>query len=427
MIALKSLVPLPLFGGAPTFNPQNIFDGKKWRTVQAPNNVMRKLHKELIEVLLELPIDFTSATGSLPGKSNILNANVHAGNQFFYIFDMKDAFPSVPIDRLADTLHVCSHGHLGTRARIRSFLEDYCAGPRGLAVGAPASPLLFNIYCAVGVDPGIRKLLRSDTIYTRYVDDLVISSSRPIPRILRKRIRKVVTDAGFAIKDPKSKVLDKEKGPVTITGVVIDKKGRIAPTKECLAEVEDLLWIPPQELTPEQQKRIAGFASYLQSFREFGRQKLAEGNGTVSTAPLSPVLDTLAKRCRIRLRENKKPRTQKQQMHLVFPEVFIDEIRATASLRDVIEPYLRPGKRGLRLKKVGGEWAGLCPFHNEKTPSFTIAEEKGFFHCFGCGNHGSVIDFIMRVERLEFPDAVRFLAKKYDLPLPERKLERTKN
>jgi len=98
---------------------------------------------------------------------------------------------------------------------------------------------------------------------------------------------------------------------------------------------------------------------------------------------------------------------------MTFPPQFLDEIRARVSLEGVI------GKR-VRLVRRGRELLGLCPFHNEKTPSFTVNEEKGFFHCFGCGAHGDVIGFIMRDEGLAFPEAVERLAGDAGLALPAR-------
>ena len=76
---------------------------------------------------------------------------------------------------------------------------------------------------------------------------------------------------------------------------------------------------------------------------------------------------------------------------MAFPAQFIDEVRARIGLADVI------GRR-VKLVRRGREHSGLCPFHNEKSPSFTLNEDKGFFHCFGCGKHGSVFDFVMETE-----------------------------
>ena len=98
---------------------------------------------------------------------------------------------------------------------------------------------------------------------------------------------------------------------------------------------------------------------------------------------------------------------------MTFPPQFLDEIRARVALEGVI------GKR-VRLLRRGREQLGLCPFHKEKTPSFTVNEDKGFFHCFGCGAHGDVIGFVMRDEGLSFPEAVERLAGDAGLALPAR-------
>jgi len=76
--------------------------------------------------------------------------------------------------------------------------------------------------------------------------------------------------------------------------------------------------------------------------------------------------------------------------------------------------------RRVRLARRGHELTGLCPFHNEKTPSFTVSEDKGFFHCFGCGAHGDVIGFVMRDDGLAFPDAVERLAEEAGLEMPRQ-------
>ena len=88
---------------------------------------------------------------------------------------------------------------------------------------------------------------------------------------------------------------------------------------------------------------------------------------------------------------------------MAFTPQFLDELRARIDLAGLI------GKR-VRLQKRGREHLGLCPFHNEKTPSFTVNEDKGFYHCFGCGEHGSGIDFVMKLDNLSFPEAVERLA-----------------
>jgi len=96
---------------------------------------------------------------------------------------------------------------------------------------------------------------------------------------------------------------------------------------------------------------------------------------------------------------------------MAFSPDFLDEIRARIGLADLI--------RGrVRLTAKGREFQGLCPFHNEKTPSFTVNEQKGFYHCFGCGAHGGVFDFVMQSEGLSFRDAVEKLAADAGLQVP---------
>ena len=96
---------------------------------------------------------------------------------------------------------------------------------------------------------------------------------------------------------------------------------------------------------------------------------------------------------------------------MAFSAQFLDELRARVSLADVIS-------KRVKLTRKGREHLGLCPFHKEKTPSFTANEEKGFYHCFGCQAHGSVIDFVMETENLSFPEAVERLAADVGIQIP---------
>ena len=97
---------------------------------------------------------------------------------------------------------------------------------------------------------------------------------------------------------------------------------------------------------------------------------------------------------------------------MAFPPGFLDELRARVSLADLV------GRR-VRLVRRGREHSGLCPFHNEKTPSFYVVEDKGFFHCFGCGAHGDAIGFIMRADNLDFIEAVERLAGEAGVAVPQ--------
>ncbi len=94
-----------------------------------------------------------------------------------------------------------------------------------------------------------------------------------------------------------------------------------------------------------------------------------------------------------------------------IPQGFIDEVVARTDIVELI------GAR-VSLKKSGREYKACCPFHNEKTPSFWVSPEKQFYHCFGCGAHGTAIGFLMQHEKLEFPDAVAVLAERAGLEMP---------
>lgn len=91
-------------------------------------------------------------------------------------------------------------------------------------------------------------------------------------------------------------------------------------------------------------------------------------------------------------------------------EELIEKIKDTINIVDVVSRYVS-------LKKTGSNYVGLCPFHNEKTPSFTVSESKNLFHCFGCGEGGDLISFIMKREGLTFVESVKFLADMYGIPI----------
>ncbi|MDY3224702.1 MAG: DNA primase [Candidatus Faecousia sp.] len=97
---------------------------------------------------------------------------------------------------------------------------------------------------------------------------------------------------------------------------------------------------------------------------------------------------------------------------MAFPPAFLDELVARNPIEDVVGQYVN-------LKRSGSNLFGLCPFHGEKTPSFSVAPDKGIYYCFGCHKGGSVINFEMEIEGLSYPDAVRALAKRVGMEVPE--------
>jgi len=101
-----------------------------------------------------------------------------------------------------------------------------------------------------------------------------------------------------------------------------------------------------------------------------------------------------------------------------IPEDIVAHVRDAANIVDVIAEYVA-------LRKTGKNFIGLCPFHADKKPSFTVSEEKQIFHCFGCGQGGNVFSFLIQHNNLSFPEAVGFLAQKYGIEIPTRKMSHT--
>ncbi len=94
-----------------------------------------------------------------------------------------------------------------------------------------------------------------------------------------------------------------------------------------------------------------------------------------------------------------------------YPETFIDDLKRQTDIVRVVQDYVP-------LKKKGANWMACCPFHKEKTPSFSVSTAKEIFYCFGCHKGGTVFNFVMEIERVAFPDAIRIVAEKSGVPLP---------
>jgi len=101
---------------------------------------------------------------------------------------------------------------------------------------------------------------------------------------------------------------------------------------------------------------------------------------------------------------------------MAFPEGFVEDVRRAADIVRVISEQVA-------LRKMGTSWKGLCPFHQEKTPSFNVRAEPAVFHCFGCGEGGDVFKFVMLRERVSFPEAIEMLARRFGVPVPEGRVE----
>ena len=98
----------------------------------------------------------------------------------------------------------------------------------------------------------------------------------------------------------------------------------------------------------------------------------------------------------------------------MIPAPTVDEILSTAKIEEVVDDYVNLKRRGVNM-------IGLCPFHNEKTPSFTVSPSKNLYMCFGCGKGGGAVNFLMEHEQFTYPEALRFLAQKYNIKIEEEK------
>src|SRR6266576_6450168 len=95
-----------------------------------------------------------------------------------------------------------------------------------------------------------------------------------------------------------------------------------------------------------------------------------------------------------------------------YPQTFIDDLKRQADIVRVVQDYVQ-------LKKKGANWMACCPFHKEKTASFSVSPAKEIFYCFGCHKGGSVFNFVMEMERVAFPEAIKIVAEKSGVPLPK--------
>lgn len=217
---------------------------KTGRTIYKPNKTMRQVQASFKAFLDGLRYAMPYAHNIL-GRSTATNATAHRGNRHFFLMDMRGAYPSTPLEATAREL-VMAMAFSGpdyldrmedydyAMPRVYEWLRDWCFLPQGgLITGAASAPMLFNLFAAGHFDSQLEAFLEAEGItYTRYMDDLTFSSAKPITRPQRSHIRSVLAEAGLRESHHKTKVgLDITKGPIEITGVMLDQDGRVFPGK----------------------------------------------------------------------------------------------------------------------------------------------------------------------------------------------------
>ena len=232
---------LPAFKRSVITDRNPLAGSTRRRVIYSPNTEMREVHRELIFMVRSLvarsQVSMNYTTACLPGSSTTKAVKPHLGKRYIYLLDIHHAYESVNGWRLANMI-VELNQKVNIKLNIVEvyyFLCCYClldasgeTGLFGLITGGPASPDLFNLYCALSIDLHLGRLAdRYDLTYGRYLDDLVFSSDQPIGKHRRRAIREAIIDEGFAIAHQKSRYYDLTKGPVIIHGLGLDASGRV--------------------------------------------------------------------------------------------------------------------------------------------------------------------------------------------------------
>ena len=353
----------------------------KPRLICKPNREMAVIHKRLRDFLRKR--DPGLVTNRL---SSIWNAYLHLGNTHFFQLDIRSAFQRVDLGKLAHLLSRIKGPPKGLPEEWAVFLERYCRDPRGgLATGSHSSPDLFEIYCREFVDGPIWLLCREHGLrYSRYVDDLTFSASQIITRTFRKKIRKILEDAGMPINDRKVFISKLSVGPVTITGYTLTRKRTVSLPKPFLDKATDLLFLNERgEMQDESNRNIlSGVIARLRSVERYASQRV----------------DYLQSKA-----EDVRPVPRVKSRAKIFPESWLQVLLDAGNDRivEIVGEHLP-------LRRRGPNFVGLCPFHRDRTASFVVAPYKGFYHCFGCGAHGDTLNFLqqMHPELQDFRRAV---------------------
>lgn len=235
---------LPAFRRARIKDVNRLSGVTKWRTLYIPNVAMRRVHRRMQYELRLLPIPMPHATAGRRGDSPLKNAQRHRGSQHFVLLDLHAAYRHVDPARLAHILCDAA-GKPQNLAQVQARLEEFCfVSNGGLATGGLVSVQLFNIYASALIDQPLAALVAGwgDITFTRYLDDLTISSLNPIGRHRRRQILEVIRAAGFEHSIGKAKVVDlARENVVRINGINLDRDGNLSVPRAFKRELFDAL------------------------------------------------------------------------------------------------------------------------------------------------------------------------------------------
>jgi len=268
------LVDLP---GEPAFQPfvfreTNPRSAKQRRRVYAPNDAMRLVHQRLIEWLRGFEISMPFAYGSVPGRNPWGNVNRHRDHRYFYVTDLDDAYGHLTGPLMTSVLVEISPGLRRHQEEVIGFLRQYCFTDDGLIVGAPASPDLFNLYGAIRLDQPLEEIAKRHRLrYSRYLDDLTFSADNPIGSKKRREIRQILEQAEMRVNHAKSRVVDLREGPVVITGIGLDRNGRMFLPRRSVYRLRSLIWLA-RHGHPIEPARIHGFMAAFWAVRNAGHR-----------------------------------------------------------------------------------------------------------------------------------------------------------
>lgn len=227
-LELEALMEEPLFHSFTKNDVNRLSGATKKRRVSDPNPAMRAIHQEIREVLCRLKVDMPHATAGSKGSKVVDHVKRHRGHQYLCCYDLKAAYTHVQPEVMARVLREHGVGEVTIERVLR-----YCFMPgEGLVTGGLEATRLFNLYANATFDQQLLELFgeRGDITYTRYLDDLIISSEAPIGRRFRRSTLQIIRKAGFDIQPSKTQLVDLAAAPtssVTLNGVGLRVTGEL--------------------------------------------------------------------------------------------------------------------------------------------------------------------------------------------------------